>query len=63
AASAPPPATPNYIQPYSNTNASPKFPTSTNLSSLLKKPLSNSAPSTIHSGSTNANSSFPAKIS
>lgn len=63
AATAPPPPTPNKIQTYSNPNASPKFPTSTNLSSLLKKPLSNSAPSTIHTVSTNANSSFPAKIS
>jgi hypothetical protein len=63
AASAPPPPTLNKIQTFSNPNAIPKFPTATNLSSLLKKPMSNSAPSTIDIASTNANSSFPAKIS
>lgn len=64
AASAPPPPTPNKIQTFSNPNAFSKFPTSIHLSSLLKNPPSSSPPpSTIDTAPTNANSSFPAKIS
>jgi hypothetical protein len=63
AASAPPPPSPNNVQVFSNPSAISTFSTSTNLSSLLRKPLSNSAPATIDTVTTNTNNSMPAKIS